>query len=127
MKNRKFQSERPSSTDRFGGKGHAHVANAVAKVILNNNGQHVVGIEGPLGSGKSTVIELLRKIVEPKDCHVVTFDADQYHSTLKPAMIKTIQRELGALVNGDDKSKKTIEKAAEKALGKRFEYTKKTG
>ena len=124
---RKFQNEKPVDTDLFGGQGHKQVADAIASVLLFDANQHIIGIEGNLGSGKSSVINILQKNIEDNGFHVVTFDADQYHTTLKSALIKTIEVELEKLLVKKDKYKRAkLESAVETALGKRLEYTKNT-
>lgn len=123
---RKYQNEKPVESDLFGGKGHQQVADAIAKVLLSDNSQHIIGIEGNLGAGKSTVINILKKTITDNGFHVVTFDADQYHTTLKPALIQTIESELKTLLGKKDQHLAKLQKAVEIALGKRFEYTKGT-
>ncbi|WP_305817388.1 P-loop NTPase fold protein [Photobacterium leiognathi] len=98
IKTRKYQNEKPVDTDLFEGQGHKQVAQAIASVLLSDSSQHIIGIEGNLGSGKSTVISILQQEIVEKGYHVVTFDADQYHSTLKPALIQSIEIELETLI-----------------------------
>lgn len=124
IKTRKYQNEKPVDTDLFEGQGHKQVAQAIASVLLSDSSQHIIGIEGNLGSGKSTVISILQQEIVEKGYHVVTFDADQYHSTLKPALIKSIETELETLIGKKDKYR--LGSAVETALGKRLEYTKNT-
>ncbi|TOE68541.1 hypothetical protein CGJ37_24180, partial [Vibrio parahaemolyticus] len=124
---RKYQNEKPVDTDLFEGQGHKQVAQAIASVLLSDSSQHIIGIEGNLGSGKSTVISILQQEIVEKGYHVVTFDADQYHSTLKPALIQSIETELETLIGKKDKYKLAkLGSAVETALGKRLEYTKDT-
>src|SRR6185437_3779744 len=52
--------DNPSQEDEFRGHPHQRVADAVASVILSNEGGRAIGLEGTWGSGKSTVIELVR-------------------------------------------------------------------
>lgn len=124
---RKYQNEKPVDTDLFNGQGHKQVAKAIASVLISDSSQHIIGIEGNLGSGKSTVISILQQQIEDRGFHVVTFDADQYHNTLKPALIQSIETELEALIGKKDKYKLAkLGSAVEIALGKRLEYTKNT-
>ncbi|EPI2803251.1 TPA: P-loop NTPase fold protein [Vibrio vulnificus] len=124
---RNYQNEKPVDIDLFTGQGHKQVAEAIAKVLHSDSNQHIIGIEGNLGAGKSTVINILKQEIEANGFHLVTFDADQYHKNLKPALIKTIESELKKILG--NKSYTQLEKlqaAVEKALGQRLEYTKKT-
>lgn len=123
---RQYQSEKPEKVDSFAGKGHFTVAKAISNVILNDSSQHIIGVEGSLGAGKSTVIEMVRETIEVHNCHMVTFDADRYHSNLKSALIKTIETELSTMVGSNSTSKRKLTQAVEVALGKRLQYTKDT-
>ncbi|MEZ9198595.1 P-loop NTPase fold protein [Shewanella sp. 10N.286.54.B9] len=123
---RQYQSEKPEKVDSFVGKGHFTVAKAISNVILNDSSQHIIGVEGSLGAGKSTVIEMVRETIEAHNCHMVTFDADRYHSNLKSALIKTIETELSTMVGSNSTSKRKLTQAVEVALGKRLQYTKDT-
>ncbi|MCE9623346.1 MAG: KAP family NTPase [Actinomycetia bacterium] len=53
-------ADEPSKTDDFDAKAHGKVADAIADLIETESGGKVIGLEGSWGSGKSTVIELLR-------------------------------------------------------------------
>lgn len=124
---RRYQNEEPVDTDLFSGQGHKQVADAIAKVLHSENNHHIIGIEGNLGSGKSTVINILKHQIEADGFHIVTFDADQYHKNLKPALIKTINAELRNLFNKKNRVQlNLLQKTVEKALGQRLEYTKDT-
>lgn len=124
QKCRKYQRETPADNDMFFGKGHQQVANAINDVLITDDSQHIIGIEGSFGAGKSTVINILASKLEDKVFHLITFDADQYHSSLKPALIQTIERELKPMLNKKELSDLTT--AVEIALGKRLTYTKET-
>ncbi len=51
-------SDEPTQVDAF---GHAKVAAAIADMVVNERGGKCIGLTGPWGSGKSSVVELLRK------------------------------------------------------------------
>lgn len=67
-------SDLPAETDRFG--SHQRVADAIAEIIASEDGGKVIGIQGDWGSGKSTIIQLLRSRMasNPKVCMLI-FDA----------------------------------------------------
>lgn len=124
---RRYQNERPVEVDLFGGQGHQQVASAIADVLISDSSQHIIGIEGSLGAGKSTVIKIIDGLVKPHNFQMVTFDADRYHTNLKPALISLIEAELKVLIDKKDKYQLAkLTTAVEVALGKRFEYTKET-
>lgn len=51
----------PSEIDEFDAKAHDTVAKAIAELIRHEPGGRAIGLEGPWGSGKSTVVRLLVK------------------------------------------------------------------
>jgi len=56
----KFLSDDPTDTDDFG--SHSKVAKALAQTIDNQEGGKRIALFGSWGSGKSTVIKLLKKL-----------------------------------------------------------------
>jgi len=72
----KFIRDTAADEDRFG--GHAKVAEAIADVINTNEDIKIIGLLGPWGSGKSTVVSLLRtrlkSLGDATNC-VFTYDA----------------------------------------------------
>ncbi|MCV9960292.1 KAP family NTPase [Pararhizobium sp. BT-229] len=53
--------DEPSSEDQFHGKGHERTATALARAITSLTGKdRAIGLDGPWGSGKSTVVEIAR-------------------------------------------------------------------
>lgn len=77
----KLISDVPSKEDKFG--PHQRLAKAIAHLVTTEEGGKCIGLEGGWGSGKSTVIRLLRRELDPEDCTgdestdslVVIFDA----------------------------------------------------
>ncbi|MEW6720275.1 MAG: P-loop NTPase fold protein, partial [Thermodesulfobacteriota bacterium] len=64
----------PSSEDRFG--PHQDIAKAIANLIRSGDGGRPIGLTGTWGSGKSTVVALLRKEIETFPNHrMLVFDA----------------------------------------------------
>ncbi|MGV1776232.1 P-loop NTPase fold protein [Agrobacterium fabrum] len=73
--------DEPSNEDHFNGKGHERTAVALSKAIANFSGSdRAIGLDGPWGSGKSTVVEIARKILDQRKTkqnrayHFFTFD-----------------------------------------------------
>lgn len=116
----RLQAEHPAEQDLFEGESHKNVAIKMAGVI-ENAGISIVGLEGDLGSGKSTIIGLLKKELD-KTHSFITFDAEKYHhGTTKKALIEVIY-------DGIKKTKpRNVEKLTDhkdKALGNVFTYSK---
>lgn len=64
----------PAKKDEFG--SHDRVVNAIAEILQTESGGKTIGVEGVWGSGKSTVVNLLReKLSSSKNTAVITFDA----------------------------------------------------
>lgn len=57
----KLQHEMPADSDLFKGGSHQNVADRMAEVIKEQE-INILGLEGELGSGKSTIIHFLKKI-----------------------------------------------------------------
>jgi len=71
----KYIENKPIGEDHFEGKSHDRIATSIAEHISNkDNTLKVLGIEGEWGSGKSNIIELLRKKVK-KTHHIYIYDA----------------------------------------------------
>jgi energy-coupling factor transporter ATP-binding protein EcfA2 len=49
----------PAGQDDFEGQAHVSVARAIAALLTHETGGRVVGLEGPWGSGKSTIVRLI--------------------------------------------------------------------
>ncbi len=64
----------PADEDAFG--PHSRVANAIADLVRSERGGKTIGLEGGWGSGKSTVVNLLRSELESEpNIAVAVFDA----------------------------------------------------
>lgn len=80
--------DEPASEDQFHGKGHRSTAQALAKAIAAFKGQdRAIGLDGPWGSGKSTVVKIAERILEEKNgpdktvFNFFTFDIWQSHGS----------------------------------------------
>lgn len=91
-------SDEPRSEDAFEGKGHERLSKAIVDLILNSEeGGKVVGLEGDWGAGKSTVVKLVEKGLEPRkeDIAFVFFDAWAHQGDpLRRAFLETCIDEL---------------------------------
>lgn len=58
--------DEPSEDDKFS-DSHQKIAVAIEQLIQTTEVGHAIGIEGPWGSGKSTIIHLLKKIYKDND------------------------------------------------------------
>ncbi|MUK92470.1 hypothetical protein GNP80_08445 [Aliivibrio fischeri] len=127
----KFQIEHPCEQDLFESSGHSHAANAIKQVILNQSDIHAIGLEGELGSGKSTVLRLLEHQLPEEKYKFIIFDVEQFHySSTKASFIKHLSENFIHLFGSSDnkiekKVKKKILEATDKALGNDLTYTKK--
>lgn len=85
MANKEYQREilidEPSDKDLFQGKGHEKTALALARAISEFQSQdRAVGLDGPWGSGKSSIVEIAEQVLDDKvksggtHFHFFTFD-----------------------------------------------------
>ncbi|BDD12583.1 NTPase (plasmid) [Fulvitalea axinellae] len=57
-----YINSKPTAEDQFEGKSHQRIANSIAEHIKDgNNSLKVLGLEGGWGTGKSTIIELIKE------------------------------------------------------------------
>lgn len=94
----------PAENDAFssiGGIGpHHRLANAIGKMMTDESGGRMIGLEGGWGSGKSTVISLLLKNLEtarPDQIASVIFDAwahegDPLRRTFIESLVRGLQK-----------------------------------
>lgn len=62
-----FVDDHPSSSDEFLGQPHQRVAKALASILSSGDGGRAIGLEGPWGSGKSTVVDIARSELAEQD------------------------------------------------------------
>lgn len=116
-----LQKEHPADSDLFRGESHNKVARKMTEVIRTSD-INIIGLEGELGSGKSTIIQLIKKDLSD-DYTFIEFDAERYHhGNTKKALIEVIHRGIHAREGVDKESLNTLK---HKALGNIVEYDKK--
>ncbi len=117
----KYQIEKPSDKDMFASKGHENSAFAIKQVIEHHDSVHVIGLEGSLGAGKSTVLKLLENNLSKDKYKFITYDVEKYHSSTKASFIKLIHKQLTSYYG----TKEVLDNAKDRALGNTFSYKKK--
>ncbi len=98
----------PSDADAFG--SHGPIADAIADMVRSEEGGKAVAIDGPWGSGKSTVVALLRNTLRAGDAQssaqTLVFDAWSHRDDpLRRTFLEWLMDELGSLgwiVESDD-------------------------
>lgn len=125
-----FQSEHPSELDLFPGSSHDKVANAMCSYIIDERNSRVVGLDGEFGSGKSSILTMLKKKLDKitsQKYKVWFFDCEQnYQGSIKSNFIELFTEELMITVGSDEKTKELLRDNRDKALGRHFTYTKNT-
>ncbi|MDN3695889.1 KAP family NTPase [Vibrio cortegadensis] len=120
--NMKFQIEKPSPEDLFGSNGHNNAANAIQETLEQFPEIHLIGLEGELGAGKSTVLQLLKSKLDSKNFYFIEFDVEKYHhSSTKSSFIKVLSSKLKELYSSHSNE---IDEAKDLALGNKFTYKK---
>lgn len=76
--------DNPVRADAFTGKSHERIARALVKLLVGTDAHRAIGVEGGWGSGKSTVIEIAKTLLQKEhdegpDYKVFTFDAWAHH------------------------------------------------
>lgn len=69
----------PCGEDLFASKSHEKIAIQIAK-LLQDKSVHAIGIDGGWGSGKSNLIELIKKQLEDSKCHFLVYDSWGYQT-----------------------------------------------
>ena len=116
-----FLMETPSEIDAFEAGSHQRIADSIFQTISRDD-VNVIGIEGELGSGKSTVVKLL----EPKcigKFKLIHFDVEKYqHGATKKALIENIFKSLSEDLQDKQELLNEVQEAKDTALGNRLKY-----
>ena len=90
-------SDLPDTVDHFG--SHQRIANAIATIVLNEPGGRFIALEGQWGSGKTTVVNILmRMLSHQKNLTLVPFDAWSHENDpLRRVFIETLVEHFGEL------------------------------
>ncbi|BEN33194.1 TPA: P-loop NTPase fold protein [Serratia marcescens] len=117
-----LQNESPSEYDIFEGQQHEHVARKMSEVIVTENIK-IIGLEGCLGSGKSTIIHFVKKYLKDSQFRFIEFDAELYHfGTTKKALIDLIYQGFKTAPGIDVKA---LTDHRDNALGNTLSYTRR--
>lgn len=117
----KLQQEMPADSDLFRGGSHQNVADRMAEVIKEQD-INIIGLEGELGSGKSTIINFLKKSLSP-EYTFIDFDAEIYHyGNTKKALIEVIH---DGLSKSEGANEDNLDRLKNTALGNIVKYDKK--
>lgn len=85
-----LHTESPSTEDIIDGNSHNNISIKISETLMRDD-VNIIGINGPLGSGKSTVIKLLEKNLPQGSFQFINFDAELYQQgSTKKALITKI-------------------------------------
>jgi hypothetical protein len=124
-----FQNEQPSELDVFPGGSHDKVATAICGYIADDQNSRVIGLDGEFGSGKSSILKMLKLKLLTLDAKykVFFFDCEQnYQGSIKSNFIELFTDELVETAGTDERVKEKLRDSRDKALGRHFTYTKST-
>ncbi|WP_413043837.1 P-loop NTPase fold protein [Pseudomonas sp. YJ42] len=124
-----FHTEHPASQDVFPGGSHDKVASAIHGHLLSDKPSKVVGLDGEFGSGKSSILNMLKAklIAADPDFRVWFFDCEQnYQGSTKSNFIELFTDEVLQELPPFSKAAAAVKASRDRGLGRLFEYTKKT-
>jgi len=104
----KFINNTPQGADLFEGKSQERVAENIVKVLINDDKGQIIGIEGGWGSGKSNLIEIIRKklaAVDSEKYHFFIYDAWGHQEDLQR---RSLLEEITSFLTKDDGNNHTI-------------------
>ncbi|MBK0093456.1 P-loop NTPase fold protein [Erwinia sp. S59] len=116
-----IHTDAPSKIDMFEGKAHENLAVKISEIALDDN-INIIGLDGYLGSGKSTIIDMAIDKISDDDIHVIKFDSEIYHyGATKKALIDILYDgfKKAPNVNADE-----LLKCKDYALGNIYNYKK---
>ena len=100
----RFIPDKPTGDDVFEGKSQSHLANSICKYILSNDSNassekwqmpRIIGLEGKWGSGKSNVVENIKKHLNGEGYHTFTYDAWGHQEDLqRRSILETLTNDL---------------------------------
>lgn len=100
----RFIPDKPTGDDVFEGQSQTNLANNICKYIRSNDsasyrerGQmpRIIGLEGKWGSGKSNVVENIKKHLDEEGYHTFTYDAWGHQEDLqRRSILETLTNDL---------------------------------
>ncbi|AHF68081.1 P-loop NTPase fold protein [Pseudomonas cichorii] len=124
-----FHTEHPATQDVFPGGSHDKVASAIHRHLLSDAPSKVVGLDGEFGSGKSSILYMLKSklMAADSDFRVWVFDCEQnYQGSTKSNFIELFTDEVLKEVPHVSKAAEALKASRDRALGRLFEYSKRT-
>ncbi|BCG08347.1 P-loop NTPase fold protein [Buttiauxella agrestis] len=117
-----LHTESPSTEDIIDGNSHNNISIKIAETLMRDD-VNIIGINGPLGSGKSTVIKLLEKNLPQNKFQFINFDAELYQQgSTKKALITKIYDGLKPKIPNSLRPK--LREFKDNALGNNVTYKK---
>lgn len=117
-----LHTESPTTEDIIDGKSHNNISIKIAETLMRDD-VNIIGINGPLGSGKSTVIKLLDKNLPEDRFQFINFDAELYQQgSTKKALITKIYD--GIKPNIPNSLRPKLREHKDNALGNNVTYKK---
>ena len=121
----KFSIEAPANVDLFSGNGHISSARAIKRTIEQHSDLNIIGLEGELGAGKSSIIKMLEAELDERYRFIYFDISTYYHNSFKSEFIKFFSTSLQECFKNEI-DKTSINSATNKALGRTLSYEKNT-
>lgn len=119
----KLFDEKPSKQDLFDGQNHSNLAEKISSILVMKD-INTIGLDGCLGSGKSTVLSIIKdQLKDNEKITFIDFDVELYHhGSTKKALINVLHDGMKPKVKEYIKSAFCDYKNV--ALGNKFSYEK---
>ena len=120
----KLLREETSSCDLFANNTHENLAKTLALIIENETGGMTIGLEGEWGSGKSTIISILKEKLSKKKVTLFLFDTWAHEGD--PLRRVFLEKLINSLFPNNSLLPDNIYKIQEKITNRRITSTKRT-
>lgn len=112
-------TDEPAKKDIFEGKAHENLALKLSEIAQSDE-VSIIGLDGYLGSGKSTIIDMAMEKIQNDNIHIIKFDSEIYHyGATKKALIDILY---DGFKKTPDVNHENLSQCKDYALGNIYNY-----